>query len=70
MNVPQAPALNIDFTFLTDEQRVILANAIKQAIVPLLQEVLTKIALPPFNQAMGKYINILSNVHFLYGNTN
>lgn len=51
---PQMPGLNLDFTFLTDEQRVLLVNAAKQAIAPLFQGFITKIAMPPFDQSMGK----------------
>lgn len=55
--VQQAPdpsALDLDFTFLTDEQRALLANAAKQGIAPILQGVLTCIAIPPFEQSIGK----------------
>ena len=52
---PEPSALDLDFTFLTDEQRALLANAAKQGIAPILQGVLTSIAIPPFEQTIGKH---------------
>lgn len=58
----RAPGFGLDFTFLTDEQRAVLVNAAKQAILPLMEGVLGNIAIPPFNQAIGKYILSLKDI--------